>query len=50
MNDISSIRYKSNQRNDLVGNLGTAESAIQAFYHCLEGRQVCLEETKYTIS
>ena len=45
-----SIRYKSNQRNELVGNLGTAENAIQAFYHCLEGRPIGSEEAKYTVS
>ena len=43
---ICSIRYKSSQRNELVRNLGTAENAIQAFYHCLEGKPVGSEEAK----
>lgn len=43
---ICSIRYKSSQRNELVRNLGTAENAIQAFYHCLEGKPVGSEEVK----
>ncbi|KAK8800088.1 hypothetical protein WA538_002612, partial [Blastocystis sp. DL] len=46
---IEEMRYKVGQRNETAMNLNNAENAIQAFYHCLEGRSSEEEEQKESV-